>query len=386
MTDNTPFAKLDAAVDAIEADVAQGKIPLTSPDSKSESTSDIRSDNMSDASPRWGTAPILDRDSKVIDLSEHLNKKKLTDAELDQAEAYLEGLSSEIWREINDDLSQVRPALHSLHRETDGQTDNKFDTMSDTTLETTSGASSSSQSDPKYDNRPNQPGDKEAVLDSIQKAILAEDEETEPTGSQSAASTGGQAPDNADDGEPEIELPLAVRQRFAELEAQKAASEARLEEIKKDLDNYWVKYAPKPNPAARALGVVLSLGFVVVTVLYASYWLGTQIVARTGQGWAMPVCLIVGMLAGFYMGFILLAPIIKPRYDTAGNRLSADAPNYPEPSSAWQSTRLPGRSNQSESEASTSPKAGTSPESSHSSGTNTSPKASAPKASDASPK
>lgn len=260
MSDNPSFDKLDAAVEAIEADIAKSK--ASDLNSKSDPTIDALSD------------------SRIIDLSERLSQNRMSEADLERAETILEGLSSDIWREISEELNQAKPSLQNLHQ-------------------------------------------------NASEGSIA----TKPAGEgNSRTDTSKQPIFNADSLAPgsEPEVPPAIRKQIEAFEAERDASKAKLEEIQKGIDAYWIKYSPKPNPTARALGAVLSLGFVVVAVLYASYWLGTMLVNRTGQGWLLPFCLVVGMLSGFYMGFILLAPVIKPRFDTAGNRISDDVPSFPQ--------------------------------------------------------
>ena len=304
MSDNPSFDKLDAAVEAIEADVANNRIPMPSSDTMSEEGSDIATNQTSDIaldltsdiapSPRSNFAknkasdldrmsdPTIDAlsDSKIIDLSERLSQNRMSEADLERAETILEGLSSDIWREISEELNQAKPSLQNLHQ------------------------------------------------NASEGSVV-----TKPsTGDSGRNSKAKQPIFNADSLAPgsEPEVPLAIRKQIEAFEAERDASKAKLEEIQKGIDAYWIKYSPKPNPTARALGAVLSLGFVVVAVLYASYWLGTMLVNHTGQGWLLPCCLVVGMLSGFYMGFILLAPVIKPRFDTAGNRISDDTPSFPQ--------------------------------------------------------
>ena len=56
---------------------------------------------------------------------------------------------------------------------------------------------------------------------------------------------------------------------------------------------------------------MLSLGFIMAVVLYGAYLIGMELVRRSGQGWLLPLCLIIGMISGFYIGFNLLYPLIK---------------------------------------------------------------------------
>lgn len=108
-----------------------------------------------------------------------------------------------------------------------------------------------------------------------------------------------------------IQVNEDLPQKESEEQASPLAPPDKLDEIQERIDKYWDKTTPKANSTTRYVSAVMSLGFVVVGVLYSAYILGGELVNRTGQGWWLIVCLILGMFVSFYVGFILLYPLAR---------------------------------------------------------------------------
>ncbi len=81
----------------------------------------------------------------------------------------------------------------------------------------------------------------------------------------------------------------------------------------------------KGNPTARALGAVLSVGFIMVAALYAAFHIGRELTERGGQTWIMPLSLILGMLAGFWVCFILLRPLVRQPFPEDNPKSEAES-------------------------------------------------------------
>lgn len=186
---------------------------------------------------------------KVIDIAEHpLGQRSwLPDAVLSQAEQKFTGLTDEIWERLTQELNQVKPTSDNAP-----QSDiNTSDDIKETAAEEPSAG------------------------------------ETQDSGSSDSQEAVKNQPP-ADD-----------------------ADAQKLQDIQERIDRYWDKHRPKSNETARSLGMALSLGFIMAAVLYGSYLTGTELVKRSGQGWLLPFCLIAGAAAGFYIGFMLLHPLVK---------------------------------------------------------------------------
>ena len=68
----------------------------------------------------------------------------------------------------------------------------------------------------------------------------------------------------------------------------------------------------KPDPGfGRAVALVVSLGVTFVTVMYGSFLLGTEIDRRQGTTWCLPVALLLGAAAGFWVGYLLIRPLLR---------------------------------------------------------------------------
>ncbi|MDO5295916.1 MAG: AtpZ/AtpI family protein [bacterium] len=269
----TTLSRLEALIEDIESDI----------DNSSLAKSDISPDNASNSSgspKNGGSANGKPTDThladKVIDITRHpLGKRSwLPDTVLKNADSKFEGLSDEIWDRLTKELDQVRPM-------SDGP-------MTSNTLSSELSSEDSSVFSEKPD----------ATSQNV--SDIVESDTASPTPAPS-------------------EAPSAHEDRDAQ----------KLDDIQKRIDSYWEKHTPKPNTAAHSLGAVLSLGFVMAAVLYSAYLIGQELVSRSGQSWLLPLCLIIGMAAGFYIGFTLLHPLIKkapqekkaaPSSDTAGDK------------------------------------------------------------------
>ena len=191
------------------------------------------------------------KSDNVIDIAQHpLGRRSwLPDAVLNDADSRFAGLTDEIWDKLTEELHQVKPV-------------SDIQPASDMTLSAEG-----------------------TVSDGTDNTGTPSDLPAEHT--SAAAET-----------KCDLKMP-------ADPDAQKLA------DIQQRIDRYWEKHTVKTGSMGKSLGVVLSLGFIMAAVLYGAYLIGMELVRRSGQGWLLPLCLIVGMAAGFYLGFTLLYPLIK---------------------------------------------------------------------------
>lgn len=289
----TTLSRLEALVEDIESDINNARQSKSDiPPDNASNSSDI-SQNGRSASSKATDPRIAD---KVIDITRHpLGQRSwLPDAVLKNADSKFEGLSDEIWDRLTKELNQVRP-------------------MSDSSL-----ASKTPDSKDSF------PSPEKSTAASQNVSDIAQSDTASPESALSSSPAKSQIIEtDADEGENQDSAHSEVHSSHEDRGAQK------LDDIQKRIDSYWEKHTPKPNTAAHSLGAVLSLGFVMAAVLYSAYLIGQELVSRSGQSWLLPLCLIIGMAAGFYIGFTLLHPLIKkapqeknaaPSKGTAGDK------------------------------------------------------------------
>lgn len=81
------------------------------------------------------------------------------------------------------------------------------------------------------------------------------------------------------------------------------------EELKARIDEF--KRGPKKDSSMRALGLVFSLGVTVIATLYGSYVIGSYLDRQNGSSMYLPIALLLGAAAGFWVGWLLLKPLLR---------------------------------------------------------------------------
>ena len=86
--------------------------------------------------------------------------------------------------------------------------------------------------------------------------------------------------------------------------------ESTPEDLQRRIERF--KQRRKPDPGlGRAVALVLSLGVTFVTVMYGSFLLGSELDRRGGTTWCLPVALLLGAAAGFWVGYLLIRPLLR---------------------------------------------------------------------------
>lgn len=83
------------------------------------------------------------------------------------------------------------------------------------------------------------------------------------------------------------------------------------EELKARIDE--LKRARKKDSGLGAIGIVMSLGVTFIATLYGSFVIGNHLVKETGSSVYLPVSLLLGSAAGFWVGFLLLKPLLRDK-------------------------------------------------------------------------
>ncbi|MBQ7568120.1 hypothetical protein IJT17_04870 [bacterium] len=205
------------------------------------------------SAPKDGPSSDISSD-KIIDIVRHPRaaSRILPDITLAEAESKYAGLTDEIWDRLAEQLSEIKPDFAPANPPSTAP-----DTSSDTPSDMSETASDMSETN----------------------------------------DTPGKTPELGPQDE--------------ELSALLAGSDQKMESIQRRIDSYWEKHTHKPSNLGASLGFGLSFGFIMVAVLYCAYLLGTELIQRTGQNFWLPLCLILGMIAGFAIGFTLLAPLLR---------------------------------------------------------------------------
>lgn len=80
----------------------------------------------------------------------------------------------------------------------------------------------------------------------------------------------------------------------------------RIKELRKEIER-------SPNRTSQAMGLVVSLGVTTALVLYGFFRIGKKVVELSGAPWAMAVCMLIGVVVVFWIGALLIKPIVRQR-------------------------------------------------------------------------
>lgn len=89
------------------------------------------------------------------------------------------------------------------------------------------------------------------------------------------------------------------------------SGEGSPEDLKRRLDE--LKKVRKKDSSLSALGLVFSLGVTFIAVMYGSFVLGSHLDRQFGSSLYLPICLLAGAAAGFWIGYLLMKPLLRDR-------------------------------------------------------------------------
>ena len=86
--------------------------------------------------------------------------------------------------------------------------------------------------------------------------------------------------------------------------------ESTPEQLQQRIEAYQRRHNPQPG-FGRAVALVMSLGVTFAAVMYGAFVLGGMLEQHTGSRWCLPVTLLLGAVAGSWIGYLLIRPLLR---------------------------------------------------------------------------